>query len=89
MILIQIDVVDAYLESALSQNEQPIYIKIPQECIVREDLVCKILKSLYGLKQAGKLWNKTITKFFRKIGFIPTNADSCILTIKRKENSLL
>ena len=29
MILIQIDVVDAYLESALSQNEQPIYMRIP------------------------------------------------------------
>ena len=75
------DVVSAYLESALSQNKQPIYLKISQGCIVRESLVCKILKSLYKLKQAGKLWNKTITKFFQKIGFIPTNADSCIFSI--------
>ena len=89
MILIQMDVVDKYLESALSQNKQPIYMKIPQGCIVRKGLVCKILKSLYGLKQAGRLWNKTITKSFQKIGLTPTNIDSCILTIKKKENSSL
>lgn len=58
-------------------------MKIYQEDIVREDLVYKILKSLYGLKQAKRLWNKTITKFFQKIGFIPTNTYSCIFTIKR------
>ena len=83
MILIQMDVIGAYLESALDQNEQLIYMKISQGCRAgREGLVCKILKSLYRLKQAGRLWNKTIIKFFRKIGFTPTNADACILTIK-------
>lgn len=42
------------------------------------------IKSFKSLKQAGKLWNKTITKSFGKIGFIPTNADTCIFTIKKK-----
>ena len=89
IIFIQIDVFGAYLQSAFSQNKQPIYMKIPQWYIVRKSLVYKILKSLYGLKQAGRLWNKTITKFFRKIGFIPTNVDSYISLLKEKENSLL
>lgn len=83
MILMQMDIIPAYLESTLGQNKQPIYMKIPQQCLlgwVRP--VCKILKSLYGLKQAGKLWNKTIIKFFQKIGFTFTNADACIFTIK-------
>ena len=40
------------------------------------------MKSLYDLKQAGRLWNQTITKFFRRIGFNPTNADVCIFTIQ-------
>ena len=64
MILIQMDMVSVYLESLFSQNKQPIYIKIPQGCIVRESLVYKILKNLYRLKKARRLWNKTITKFF-------------------------
>ena len=59
-------------------------MKIPQGCIVRESLVCKILKSLYGLEQVERLWNKTIIKFFQEIGFIPINVDSCIFTIKRE-----
>ena len=85
MILMQINVIGTYLESALGQIKQPIYMKIPQECLAgREQLVCKILKSLYGLKQVERLWNKTIIKFFRKIGFASTNADVCILTIKWK-----
>ena len=83
MIILQMDVIDAYLESALSQGYHPIYMRIPQGCkISRDDLVCKILKSLYELKQAGRLWNKTLIKFFRTIGFIPTNGDPCILTYR-------
>ena len=31
------------------------------------------------MKQAGRLWNNTLIKFFENIGFIPTNADTCIL----------
>lgn len=38
---------------------------------------------MHGLKQAGRLWNNTIIKFFRKIGFNPTNAYPCILIFKR------
>lgn len=56
MIFMQMDVISAYLESALGQNKQPIYMKIPQGCLAgQEGLVYKILKSLYRLKQAGRL----------------------------------
>ena len=53
MILVQIDIIGAYLESAFSQDYHLIYIKIPQDCkISQDDLVCKIFKSLYEVKQA-------------------------------------
>ena len=75
--------VGAHLESTLGKNKHSIFMKILQGYLVgREVLVYKILKSLYGLKQAGQLWNKTITKFVRRIGFTPTNTDVCILTIQ-------
>lgn len=32
MIILQIDVIGAYLESSFGQNEHLIYIKIPQRC---------------------------------------------------------
>lgn len=57
-------------------------MKIPQKCRAsKKKLVCKLLKSLYGLKQAEKLLNKTLTKFFQRIGFISTNTNMCILII--------
>lgn len=64
-------------------------MKIFQGCVTRQQrVVCKILKSLYGLKQAGKLGNKTIIKFFWKIGFTLTNADPYIL-VYRQSNILI
>ena len=56
MILIRIDVVKVYLKSALSQNKKSIYIKISQGCLaIQKRLVCKLLKSLYGLNQAKRV----------------------------------
>ena len=78
------DVIGIYLKSLLDQKAQPIYIKIPQRFgSGQEWLVCKILKSLYSLKQAGRLWNKTIIRFFQKIKFVLTNANLCMLTYRQ------
>lgn len=50
-IILQMTVISTYLEITLSQNDQPIYMKIPQGCKVKQEaLVYKILKSLYSLK---------------------------------------
>ena len=80
MELLQINVIGAYLESLLRQGNYLIYMKIPQRYkIGQKSLVYKIFRSLYGLKQAGKLWNKTLIKFFWKIGILATNTDLYIL----------
>lgn len=80
MISLQMNIIGAYLESVFGQNNHLIYMKILQKCkIDRDDLVYKIFKSLYGLKQARKLWNKMLIIFFWKVGFIPLNINLCIL----------
>lgn len=82
------DIIDAYLESSLGQDKHLIYIKIPQGCKIGwEGFICKIFKSLYGLKQAGRLWNKTLITFFRTISFVTINVDPYILTYWK--NSIL
>ena len=59
LIIHQVDIVGAYLESDLSDNELSIFIKLSigmhQLRQVREGLFCRLLRSLYGLKQSRRL----------------------------------
>lgn len=79
------DTISAYLKRLLRQNERfLINMRIPSKYrIGQKDLLCKVFKSLYRFKQAERLQNKILINFFRKISFIPTNADSCILAYQQ------
>ena len=44
----------------------------------KENLVCKLKKSLYGLKQTPRCWNKAFQEFMESEGFSQTTADPCV-----------
>ncbi|EWM20071.1 gag-pol polyprotein [Nannochloropsis gaditana] len=73
------DVDTAYLQSDL---EEKIYVKQPpgyEQCGPNgEELVCRLRKSLYGLKQSGRNWHKKIDGWFRGYGFHSSSADPCL-----------
>ena len=74
----QMDVVAAFLANTLHEE---IYMEQPEGFIDDgddTDMVCKLGKSLYGLKQSARLWNQKLDRYLRKIGFIQTNVDHCI-----------
>lgn len=84
LIIHQVDIVGAYLESLLDDNEFPIYMKPPPGIErMRKGLYCRLLRSLYGLKQSGRLWNQNVIAFYKRIGFRPLNADPSILILQR------
>src|SRR5262249_14113313 len=45
-----------------------------------KELVCKLKKELYGIKQAACLWNRRINKYFQDNDFKKCEADPCIYT---------
>ena len=81
----QMAVETAFLNSKLDEE---IYIQQPEGYVKagEEHLVCKLEKSLCGLKQSSRCWNKAFRECVEKIGFTQTSADPCVFV--RKEDTL-
>lgn len=74
---IQLDVKTAFLHGELKEN---IYIYPPIGVECKEGYVLKLLKSIYGLKQAAKCWNIKINNFLEGLGFVRSESDYCLYT---------
>lgn len=74
-----IDVKNAYLNGELREE---VYMQQPKgfETPGKERLVCKLQRSLYGLKQAARIWNKTMDGLLVELGFVQSRADPCLYT---------
>ena len=77
MILHQLDVTTALLNGTLDKE---IYMKQPEgfEIKGKEHLVCKLRKSIYGLKQASRCWNTALHAHLCTTGFCQSDNDPCI-----------
>lgn len=53
-----------------------------------EEMVCRLKKSIYGLKQASRNWNQTIDKWMKDYGFKASEADPC-LYVKHEEQEVI
>jgi len=70
----QFDIKTAFLNGEL---EEEIYMRLP-EGATKEDTIVKLKKSLYGLKQSPRQWNKQFHEFLTKFKFKASNADRCV-----------
>ena len=69
------DIKNAYTESKLKEQ---IFLAPPQGVAVKKGKVLHALRSLYGLKQAGRDWNLLLKKFLLEKGFVQSLADPCL-----------
>lgn len=77
LIVHQIDVKTAFLNGDL---EEEINIAQPEGFVMKgqENKVCKLKKSIYGLRQASKDWYKKFDVTLKSNGFAVNASDSCL-----------
>ena len=79
------DIKNTYLAGEL--EEQDLYMQVPKG-LNAGGKICRLNKGLYGLKQAGRVWNKAIKKTLSNMGFYSIDRDSNVF-VNKKETSPL
>jgi hypothetical protein len=75
----QCDFVLAYQQAPI---EFDLYMEFPKGIELSsgnsKTLVLRLIKNLYGQKQAGRVWNQHLAKGLQKAGFVASKVDECV-----------
>ena len=75
----KLDIKTAYLNAKLDEellmNKPEGFEKFDEE---GKPLVCLLKKSLYGLKQSGRNWHRTLKSYLEELGFEKSAFDECL-----------
>ena len=84
----QMDVTTAFLNGELREE---VYMKQPEGYAVegKEELVCKLRKSIYGLKQSPRCWNSALDSHLKEMGFVQAAGDPCLYIASEGEMFLI
>ena len=85
------DFVSAYLQGSLEDGEV-VYCHAPPG-YEREDsdgnpLVCRVVKPIYGMAQAGRRWQRSLFPWLKEFGFTQCDYDPCMFHMTRGEEKL-
>ena len=85
--LLQFDVKNAFLHGDLQEE---IYMDLPLSIHVtsKEGVVCRLRKSLYGLKQSPRAWFGRFATSMKKFGYVQSNSDHTLF-LKRRKGKLI
>lgn len=77
----QVDYVQAFPQATLPEGEN-VYMEIPDGYDMgdksKDEYCLKLLKNLYGLKQAAYNWNSLLSAGLQTLGFKPSPNDPCL-----------
>src|SRR6266446_7644165 len=79
----QFDVKGAYLHGLL---QELIFMDQPQGFNDGSGRVCKLIRTIYGLRQAGNVWNRELNSAMKEIGSIQLKSDPCCYIQRQGED---
>ena len=79
----QLDIKGAYLNGVLKER---VYMKQPEGFDDGTGRVCQLIKTLYGLKQAGREWNLELDSKLLKRGYARLRSDPCIYIWRKNDD---
>ena len=84
------DFVSAYLQGELEEGEV-VYCHPPKGYERFDEdghrMVCKVVKPIYGMAQAGRRWQRSLFPWLLKFGFKQSEHDPCIFHLHQKVNT--
>lgn len=86
LFLQQFDIKTAFLNGKLSET---IYMQQPEGYKNGTNRICKLERSLYGLKQASRCWHERFTAFLKKFNLKATKSDPCVFTTSQPDGALI
>ncbi|OJT04598.1 hypothetical protein TRAPUB_4686, partial [Trametes pubescens] len=79
------DVSAAYLNGELDEE---LYLLPPDGVAIEPGHCWRLKRSLYGLKQAGRTWNKTLDRKLTGLGFNRLNSETCLYVFRDNKGQL-
>ena len=75
----QFDVKTAFLYGRVDED---IYMEQPKGYEIDNDKICKLVRSLYGLKQSPRCWGVRFSNFIKTLNFVLSKIDNCVFVRK-------
>ncbi|RVE41367.1 hypothetical protein evm_013983 [Chilo suppressalis] len=86
---LQIDHIDINTAFLNGELKETIYIEQPPGFGVGDDRVCLLLKGIYGLKQASRIWNQKVHTLLSNNGYSQSKCKPCVYIKKYNNNNLI
>ena len=88
MAIDHIDISNAFLNGTMKET---VYMQQPPGYETGgADMVCRLVKTIYGTKQAGNEWNNELNGFMlASLGFTRCKSDSCVYVKKSRTNQVI
>lgn len=83
--MLQVNIRTAYLYGDV---EEELNMKQPEGYAVKgkENLVCRLQKSIYDLKQSDRNWNDKLNKALVKMGFVRSSSDPNLYVLRKQSS---